>query len=60
MTRLWLVRHGRAAAGWNVDPDPDLDEVGREQADRVAAPLALVRASAHGVEVLLVIDPAER
>ena len=36
MTRLWLVRHGRAAAGWNADPDPDLDEVGRMQAERVA------------------------
>jgi len=36
VTRLWLVRHGRAAAGWNVDRDPDLDATGREQADRVA------------------------
>ena len=27
-----LVRHGRAAAGWDVDPDPDLDDVGRRQA----------------------------
>lgn len=34
-----LVRHGRAAAGWNVDPDPDLDELGREQAARVAVDL---------------------
>lgn len=40
MTRLWLVRHGRAAAGWNVDPDPDLDDVGCEQAARVADRLA--------------------
>lgn len=40
MTRLWLVRHGRAAAGWNVDSDPDLDEVGREQAAHVADRLA--------------------
>lgn len=40
MTRLWLVRHGRASAGWNVDPDPDLDDVGREQAARVADRLA--------------------
>ena len=34
-----LVRHGRAAAGWNVDPDPDLDEVGRQQAADVAGQL---------------------
>lgn len=49
MTRLWLVRHGRAAAGWNVDPDPDLDIVGREQALRVADRLA---AEACGASVL--------
>jgi broad specificity phosphatase PhoE len=34
-----LVRHGRAAAGWDADPDPDLDDLGREQAAAVAAAL---------------------
>lgn len=36
MPRLYLVRHGRAAAGWNVDPDPELDDLGRRQAEDVA------------------------
>ena len=36
MTRLYLVRHGRAAAGWNTDPDPGLDELGASQASMVA------------------------
>ncbi len=40
MTRLYLVRHGRASAGWDDDPDPGLDEVGRRQSTRVAAQLA--------------------
>lgn len=40
MTLVRLVRHGRAAAGWDADPDPDLDDVGREQAATVAAVLA--------------------
>jgi broad specificity phosphatase PhoE len=40
MTRLYLVRHGRAAAGWNTDPDPGLDDVGRRQATAVAQRLA--------------------
>jgi broad specificity phosphatase PhoE len=40
MTRLHLVRHGRAAAGWNTDPDPGLDELGRRQAEAVAERLA--------------------
>ena len=37
--RLYLVRHGRAAAGWDDDPDPPLDEVGRAQASALAARL---------------------
>jgi broad specificity phosphatase PhoE len=47
MPRLYLVRHGRAAAGWEHD-DPVLDDVGRAQAETVAeqltplGPLAIV------------------
>jgi broad specificity phosphatase PhoE len=47
MPRLYLVRHGRATAGWEED-DPGLDDVGRAQAVAVAehltplGPLALV------------------
>ena len=38
MTRLvHLVRHGRAAAAWDEDPDPPLSEDGLAQALRVAA-----------------------
>jgi len=33
---VYLVRHGRAAAGWNTDPDPGLDDLGRSEADAVA------------------------
>src|SRR5262245_19036772 len=36
MARLVLVRHGRASAGWDDDPDPGLDDVGRAQAQGVA------------------------
>lgn len=36
---LHLVRHGRAAAGWDADPDPGLDATGHEQARAVAARL---------------------
>lgn len=35
MTRLWLVRHGRAAAGWDTDLDPGLDQIGQSQAAEV-------------------------
>jgi broad specificity phosphatase PhoE len=48
VTRIHLVRHGRAAAGWDDDPDPGLDDLGRAQAramtERLAplGPLALV------------------
>jgi broad specificity phosphatase PhoE len=40
MTRVHLVRHGRAAAGWDTDPDPGLDELGRQQSLDVCARLA--------------------
>jgi broad specificity phosphatase PhoE len=40
MTRLYLVRHGRAAAGWNTDADPGLDEIGQRQAIVVGDRLA--------------------
>lgn len=36
MKELFLVRHGRASGGWDDDPDPGLDDVGREQAERLA------------------------
>jgi len=39
-TLVHLVRHGRAAAGWDVDPDPGLDDVGHQQAAATAASLA--------------------
>jgi len=40
MPRIYLVRHGRAAASWTEDADPDLDDVGREQSVAVAVELA--------------------
>lgn len=40
MIRLYLVRHGRAAAGWGEDADPDLDGVGQAQATAVAGSLS--------------------
>ena len=41
-TVIRLVRHGRAAAGWDVDVDPDLDDLGRQQAAVVAPGLAAI------------------
>ena len=40
MTRLYLVRHGRAAARYDEEHDPGLDDVGRKQAQGVAEELA--------------------
>jgi len=54
MTIVRLVRHGRAAAGWDVDPDPGLDDLGRTQADRAAAVLGA------GPSVPLVSSPLRR
>lgn len=40
MPKLYLVRHGRAAAAWDQDTDPGLDDLGREQAVAIAQLLA--------------------
>ncbi len=40
VSRVYLVRHGRAAAGWDDDHDPGLDELGRQQAEQTAQQLA--------------------
>jgi len=36
MARLYLVRHGKAAAGWDADADPGLDDLGQSQAEIMA------------------------
>lgn len=36
MAKLYLVRHGEAAAGWTEDPDPGLSVRGRDQAREMA------------------------
>lgn len=40
MPRIRMIRHGKAAAGWDGHPDPGLDDLGRRQATAVAEQLA--------------------
>ena len=37
MTCIYMIRHGKAAAGWDGDADPGLNELGQTQAEAVAA-----------------------
>ena len=46
VTRLYLVRHGRASAGWDTDPDPGLDEIGVRQANGGSRPARVTRPAA--------------
>jgi broad specificity phosphatase PhoE len=39
MPRLYMIRHGKAAAGFGESVDPGLDDLGRAQAEDVAARL---------------------
>lgn len=41
MSHIVLVRHGKAAAGWDADADPGLDDLGRAQAQDMADALHL-------------------
>ncbi|HEV2992191.1 MAG TPA: histidine phosphatase family protein [Candidatus Angelobacter sp.] len=54
MAQIYLVRHGRATGTWIAHPDPGLDDVGREQAARMAKEL-----TAHG-PLPLVTSPLRR
>ncbi len=40
MARIYLVRHGKAAADWDADLDPGLDDLGKSQAEASAEYLA--------------------
>jgi len=40
MPTIYLVRHGKAAAGFGAHPDPGLDDTGRAQAQATAQQLA--------------------
>lgn len=40
MPGIYLVRHGKAAAGWDTDHDPGLDDLGRIQSRETANALA--------------------
>jgi broad specificity phosphatase PhoE len=51
MTLVHLVRHGRAAAGWDTDPDPGLDDLGRAQAEALVARI-VERAGAGPLPIL--------
>jgi broad specificity phosphatase PhoE len=40
MGKIYMIRHGKAAAGWDGDADPGLDATGHVQAEAVAQDLA--------------------
>jgi broad specificity phosphatase PhoE len=40
MAKLYLVRHGKATAGWSMEKDPGLDDLGHAQAKATALKLA--------------------
>ena len=41
MPKVYMVRHGRAAANFTSDLDPGLDDLGRDQAVQAASLLAV-------------------
>jgi len=55
--RVALVRHGRASAGWDTAVDPDLDDLGRKQADDAAKKLAQIF---EGRQIQIVSSPLLR
>lgn len=58
MTHLYLIRHGKPAAGWGEDDDPGLDDQGRAQAEAVGA--WLMERPPHLRPVSVVSSPLRR
>ncbi len=56
MPNIYMIRHGRAAAGWDADMDPGLDETGRAQAEAVAREIE----ARAGRKLPLVTSPLRR
>ncbi|MFT7288814.1 MAG: broad specificity phosphatase PhoE [Halieaceae bacterium] len=55
--RIYLVRHGEAAASWGESADPGLSELGRRQAMEAATRL---QGDLVGLDVTLVSSPLQR
>ena len=45
LNRIYMVRHGRASAGWDTALDPGLDELGQAQAREAADQLQSLQLS---------------
>lgn len=56
MPLIYMIRHGRAAAGWDADMDPGLDDLGRSQSEAVAREIE----KRSGVKLPLVSSPLRR
>jgi len=56
--RIYMIRHGKAAAGWGADPDPGLDDEGNAQSEAVAR--EIVGLLGDGVSLPLITSPLKR
>ncbi len=52
MSHIYLIRHGKPAAGWGDDPDPGLDETGKAQAEAAAEALLALPPEARPTRVV--------
>lgn len=52
MTKIYIVRHGEAAASWGEDIDPPLSEKGRQQASEAAHSIAKLIPDMNGVQCI--------
>jgi broad specificity phosphatase PhoE len=52
MSRIYLIRHGKPAAGWGDDDDPGLDETGKAQAKATAQALMALPAAERPTRVV--------
>ncbi len=56
MPRIYMIRHGEAAAGWDADKDPGLSDLGRRQSEAVAKSIM----AREGVALPVLSSPLKR
>ncbi len=60
MPKLFLVRHGKAAAGFDAHLDPGLDPLGQQQAAQFADAFGALRAQAKAPPLPILTSPLRR
>lgn len=52
MSKIYIIRHGQAAASWDQDEDPPLSELGQQQAQQVSTTLPGIIPNLDDIQII--------